>query len=45
MGCEKLWVFIRRNDCAYTLNKLLSFLIAAALAVYTESHTPLIHQY
>ena len=30
---DKLWLFARRNDCMYTLNKLLSFLIATALAV------------
>ena len=44
-GCDKFWVFIRRNNCAYVFNKLLSFLVAAGLAVATAWHKPLLHQY
>ena len=44
-GLDKCWVFIRRNDCAYVTNKLLSFLLAAGLAVCTAMHKPLLQQY
>ena len=42
---DKLWLFSRRNDCVYTLNKLLSFLIATALAVATAAHKPMLQKY
>ena len=42
---DKLWLTSRRNDCVYTLNKLLSFLIATALAVATAAHKPMLQKY
>ena len=42
---DKLWLFTRRNDCMYTLNKLISFLIATALAVATAAHKPMLQSY
>ena len=44
-GLDKLWIKLRRNDCLYTCNKLLSFTIATGLAYVTASHKPLLQQY
>ena len=42
---DKLWICTRRNNCAYVMNKLLSFMVAASLAVATAWHKPLLQQY
>ena len=42
---DKIWVTLRRNNCAYLLNKLFSFSIAVALAVVTASYKPLLQRY
>ena len=42
---NKLWLLVRRNDCMYLINKMLSFLLAAGLAVATAAHKPLLQQY
>ena len=34
-GVDKAWVFVRRNDCCYFLNKFCSILIATGLASVT----------
>ena len=43
--CDKFWLCMRRNNCAYVTNKVLSFMVAAALAAMTAMHKPLLQKY
>ena len=42
---DRFWIFIHRNNCMYVTNKLLSFLIAAGLAVVTASHKKMLQEF
>ena len=36
-GFSKAWVYARRNDTFYLINKFLSLALATSLAIYTQS--------
>ena len=42
---DAFWVFLRHNDCAYVMNKMVSVCIAGGLAWVTATHKPMLQQY
>ena len=42
---EVAWTKVRRDDVAYITNKVISFMIAASLAIYTLSFKPTVYGY
>ena len=42
---EKVWTTLRRNNIAYTLNKLISFGLAIFFAVWTITYKGLVWEY